>query len=191
MAALGILDGSTDATALTMRALAARLGVQAPSLYAHIDGIDDVLDLVHELINSSIDLSPLLEGTDLEDLRAFGRNYRDSYRRHRVAATIISARSLNQDHALRVYEAIAAFLARRGLPDNQIMPLMAMLDSVVLGSAVEPFADGFVETARTYGRQYPTIAAGLRSTRRKTIDDAGFELGLDAFLATVERLTPQ
>lgn len=171
-----------------MRALAARLGVQAPSLYAHIHGMDDVLDLVHELINSSIDLSPLREGTDLEDLRAFGRNYRDSYRRHRVAATIISSRSLNRDHALVVYEGIASFLARCGIPAAQVMPLLAMLDSVVLGSAVEPFADGFVEPARKYAKPFPTIAAGLRSTRRKAIDDAGFELGLDAFLTTVERL---
>ncbi len=169
-----------------MRALAARLGVQAPSLYAHIDGIDQVIDLVHELINSTVDVSALAGSADINDLRDFCHTYRNAYRAHPVAAVIITSRSINLDHALDVYEPIAGFLLRYGVPAASVMPLMAMLDNIVLGSAVEPFADGFIGPARTYKMKHPALAEALRSTLRRSIDDVGFDMGLEAFLDTVE-----
>lgn len=184
-AALTILDESDDPSALTMRGLAGKLGIQAPSLYAHVEGIDQVIDLVHALINSSIVVSALDGSDDLEDLRSFCHAYRDAYRAHPIAAVIITSRTINLEHALDVYEPIAAFLLRYGIPAATVMPLMAMLDNIVLGSAVEPFADGFLGAARLYEVRHPALAEALRSTSRRSIDGVGFELGLDAFLATV------
>lgn len=184
-AALAILDESDDPSALTVRGLAGRLGIQAPSLYAHVEGIDQVVDLVHALINSTIDISVLEGSDDLEDLRVFCHAYRNAYRAHPVAAVIITSRAINLDHALDVYEPVAAFLLRLGVPASTVMPLMAMLDNIVLGSAVEPFADGFIGAARNYRARHPALAEALRSTLRRSIDDVGFELSLEAFLSTV------
>lgn len=184
-AALAILDESPDPSILTMRALGRRLGVQAPSLYAHIQGLDEVIDLVHELINSTIDVSMLEESTSIDDLAAFCHSYRNAYRQHPTAAVIITSRAINLDHALDVYEPVAAFLLRYGVPAPDVMPIMAMLDNIVLGSAVEPFAAGFVGPARNYQRAHPALAHALRSTLRRSIDDIGFEMSLTAFLATV------
>jgi AcrR family transcriptional regulator len=186
--ALAILDSAADESALTMRALATGLDVQAPSLYAHISGIDDVFALVHERINAAIDLTSLSDDDPLEGMRRFAHRYRDGYRRHLVAATVIITRSVNADHALAVYEPVAACLQRCGVPIDQVMPCMAMLDNLVLGSAIEPFAAAFVGRASDYRRDYPTLAEALRNSRRRRIDDEGFELGLDAFMGTVLRL---
>ena len=169
-----------------MRALGSRLGVQAPSLYAHIDGIDEVIDLVHSLINSRIDVSTLEDSTDIADLLTFCHEYRNTYRQHPTAAVIITSRAINLDHALDVYEPIAAFLLRYGVPAQDVMPLMAMLDNIILGSAVEPFAAGFVGAARNYKSRHPALAQALRSTLRRSIDDVGFDMSLRAFLATVQ-----
>lgn len=168
-----------------MRALASRLGIQAPSLYGHVDGIDQVIDLVHALINSTIDVDVLAGSDDLADLGRFCHLYRDAYRAHRAAAVIITSRTINLDHALDVYEPIASFLLRFGVPSSTVMALMAMLDNFVLGSAVEPFADGFIGPARNYQVRHPALAEALRSTLRRSIDDVGFELSLEAFLGTV------
>ena len=61
LAALELLDQAHMESDLTVRALASRLGVKAPSLYAHVSGIDEVIDLIHGHINASIDLAYLNE----------------------------------------------------------------------------------------------------------------------------------
>lgn len=187
-AALQILDDSADESALTMRSLADVLGVQAPSLYAHIAGIDDVIDLVHARINGTIDLTPLEASDSLEGLREFAHLYREAYRRHPVASSIIVTRSINSGHALTVYEAVASCLDRSGVPAPVIMPCMALLDNLVLGSAIEPFADGFRGPASEYRRHYPHLSEALRRSRRRHIDDEGFELGLTSFVDLVRTL---
>jgi len=187
-AALAILDESKSESEFTMRVLAARLGVQAPSLYAHVSGIDDVITLVHRQINAGIDTSVLIGSRDLSDLRALARSYLNCYRDHHVAATIIVSRAINEDYALAIYEPIAAFLERVGVPAHSIMPVMALLDYLVLGSAVEPFSAGFIGSAQSYDAEFPAIARALRGSPRSQIDESGFELGMAALCATIEQM---
>ena len=188
-AALGILDRAANENALTMRTLGSELGVQAPSLYAHVTGIDDVIYLVHERINATIDLTVLANPDPLVGLQEFGHLYRAAYGRHRIAASIIITRSINADHALVVYEAIAECLVRAGVPLAQVMPCMALLDTVALGSAIEPFSDGFVGPVATYRKAYPTLATALQNSHRGRVDDEGFQLGLNGFLDLVRSLS--
>jgi AcrR family transcriptional regulator len=186
--ALGLLDEGPDEGSLTMRSLATRLGVQAPSLYAHVTGMDDIHDLVHALINSTIDVSVVRGSSDLDDFAELGRRYRAAYRAHRVAATIIITCSVNRDHALRVYEPIADFLLRFGVPAEDVMPLMAVFDNLVLGSAIQPFSAGFTGDLDEYSLRYPALSRALTVGDRDRIDDLGFELGLTAFLDHVRAL---
>lgn len=179
--ALALLDEGPDETALTMRSLAARLGVQAPSLYAHVSGMDEIHDLVHALINSTIDVSVVEESRELDDLVELGRRYRTAYREHRVAASMIVSRSVNRDHALRVYEAIASFLLGYGVPPVRVMPLMALFDNLVLGSAVEPFEAAFTGAPADYKARYPELARALEASDRTTVDDIAFEWGMSNF----------
>ena len=184
--ALALLDEGPDETVLTMRSLAARLGVQAPSLYAHVSGMDEIHDLVHSLINSTIDVSVVDGSTDPQDLAELGRRYRHAYRSHRVAASMIVSRSVNREHALRVYEAIASFLSRYGVPDDRVMPLMALFDNLVLGSAVEPFEAAFAGVPDDYAVRHPHLARALSSTDRAAVDDVAFEWGMSAYLDLME-----
>ena len=186
--ALSILDESKTESDLTMRLLATRLGVQAPSLYAHVSGIEDVITLVHRRINASIDTGVLDGSEDLDDLRTMARNYLESYRSHHVAATIIASRAINEDYALAIYEPIAAFLERVGVPAASVMPIMALLDYLVLGSAVEPFSAGFIGTAQSYDALYPALGRALRGSPRRLIDESGFELGMTALCRTIEAM---
>ena len=184
--ALALLDEGPDETVLTMRSLAARLGVQAPSLYAHVSGMDEIHDLVHSLINSTIDVSVVDGSVDPRDLAELGRRYREAYRAHRVAASIIVSRGVNREHALRVYEAIASFLSRYGVPADRVLPLMALFDNLVLGSAVEPFEAAFAGVPDDYAVRHPSLARALSSTDREAVDDMAFEWGMSAYLELME-----
>ena len=187
-AALEILDGAADETALTARSLAKKLGVSAPSLYAHVAGMEEILDLVHESINATIDMTPLIGSTREEDFREVCHRYRNAYRAHRVASTIIASRSVNREHALRVYEPLAAYLVARGIDDKLVMPVMAMLDNLIMGSSVQPFAEGFIGDSSEYLPDNPALAAGLQATNRAAIDDVGFAIGLDAACRIIDEL---
>ncbi len=189
--ALALLDEGPDESVLTMRSLASRLGIQAPSLYAHVSGMSEIHDLVHALINSTIDVSVLEGSMDPDDLAVFGRRYREAYRTHRVAASMIVSRSVNRDHALRIYEPIAAFFTRYGVSTERVMPLMALFDNLVLGSAVEPFSAGFTSPARDYRASFPALSDALGCIARNRVDDEAFETGMAAFLGLLraERVT--
>ena len=187
-AALEILDGAADETALTARSLAKKLGVSAPSLYAHVAGMEEILNLVHESINATIDMTPLIGSDREEDFREVCHRYRNAYRAHRVASTIIASRSVNREHALRVYEPLAAYLVARGVEDKLVMPVMAMLDNLIMGSSVQPFAEGFIGDSSEYLPDNPSLAAGLQATNRADIDDVGFAIGLDAACRIIDEL---
>ena len=187
-AALAILDDAHDESELTARSLAKALGVSAPSLYAHVAGMEEILDLVHRSINETIDVSPLIGSDREEDFRDVCHRYRNAYRAHRVASTIIASRSINRDHALRVYEPIAAYLAVRGVPEHLIMPVMATLDNLIMGSSVQPFAEGFIGDKDDYLPASPVLAEAIDQADRETIDDVGFAIGLDAACRIIDEL---
>ncbi|NHC13145.1 TetR/AcrR family transcriptional regulator [Motilibacter deserti] len=182
-AALDLLDEQGSA-GWTMRALADRLGVRAPSLYSHVANQDEILDAVHEQINSEIDLDAL-EGDDLRTaLTECARSYRAAYVRHPHATALIAHRPIGTDSALRVYDAILRTLLHHGVPAGEAMRFTAVLDYLVLGSAVETFIGGFGEPA-DYREAYPSLATALQACDRDCIDEEGFELGLARLVEAV------
>lgn len=73
-----------------------------------------------------------------------------------------------------------------------MMPVMAVLDNLIMGSAVEPFAEASVGESGEYQPAHPALAVTLEATNRTTIDDVGFAIGLNAVCRVIsELLTPR
>ena len=66
------------------------------------------------------------------------------------------------------------------------MPLMALFDNLVLGSAVEPFEAAFAGVPDDYAVRHPHLARALSSTDRAAVDDVAFEWGMSAYLDLME-----
>lgn len=188
-AALEILDNAQDESALTARSLAKKLGVSAPSLYSHVSGMEEIFDLVHRHINSLIEIDVLVDSAKEEHFVEACHRYRQAYRAHPVAATMIASRAINRDHALRIYEPLAAYLLAHKVPQPMVMPVMAMLDNLIMGSSVEPFAEAFIGESADYQPDHPALAVALEATDRKTIDDVGFNIGLSAICQMIRELS--
>jgi AcrR family transcriptional regulator len=109
-AALELVDAG-GLEALSMRALGARLGVQAMSLYNHVANKEAVLDGLHERLLMEIDLD---EGAVdwVTALRSSAHSYRALARRHRQAFVLLATRPLTTpDEVVRVapiFELMAA-----------------------------------------------------------------------------------
>lgn len=185
-AALALLD-ERGAPGLTMRGLAARLGVQAASLYHHVRGLDDLVDGMQDSVNAGIDLSPL-DRDDRPGLEAFARSYRAAYHAHPAAADLVSRRALTAPTALVTYDALAAHLLRRGVADADVMPVMAALDYVVLGAAGESLAEDVRSTPPELVAAHPHLARVTAASDVDAVDDRAFELSLHVVLSAVDDL---
>jgi AcrR family transcriptional regulator len=187
-AALALVD-EEGIEALSTRRLARRLGVEGPSLYNHLASREDLLDEITALIDEEVDLGTL----DASDWRAalgeLARSYRRAYVRHpQVIATIVR-RPVHTDIALRGYDRIFELLLDNGWDGATASSIVAAIDYLVLGSAIETFAAGFDRAPDEYAQDYPSLATALRSADRAAIDESGFELGLEALLARLDRLS--
>jgi AcrR family transcriptional regulator len=168
--------------ALTTRRLAKRLGVEGPSLYNHIANRDDLLDEMTALIDEQLETSLL----DQEDWRValveFARSYRRAFGVQPQLVAVIASRPVRSTVALRGYDAMFAAYARFGWDPQTAATVMATVDYLVLGSAIETFKGGFERPPAEYAADYPHLAAALQATADVDVDDLGFELGLAALV---------
>jgi AcrR family transcriptional regulator len=185
-AALQALD-EDGLDGLGMRALARRLGVKASSLYNHVSGQDEVVELVHDLIDSEIDVSLADDPDWREGVGGLTRSYRAAFMAHPHAVAMVARRPLVAPNALAVYGALARALVRAGVPLDDVMPVMALLDYIVLGSSVDAFIEGFAESPEVYRDEHPELASAIEVVDRERVDDAVFEHALGLLLDDVER----
>ena len=135
------------------------------------------------LIDEQVDTS-LLEHADWRvGLPAFARSYRRAFAAHPHIVATVSARPVRTEVALRAYDQAFAAFERFGWDPHTSAVVMAAVDFLVLGSAIETFKGGFDRPADEYDPAYPHLASALRAAGDDDVDDLGFELGLAALVA--------
>ena len=181
-AALAIID-TEGLEALSMRGLARKLGVEAGSLYHHVASRDEVLDDVIALINEDVELAPLIEYDRWQDgLGEFALGYHAAFAAHPEMVAVAMRRPIQTPAALTLYDAAFRLLLDAGWDAPHAGAIVASLDHLVLGSALETFAAGFDRPAREYA-DYPAVAHVLAGSDRDTLAARSFQLSLRAFLA--------
>ncbi|MFI6480502.1 TetR/AcrR family transcriptional regulator [Nonomuraea sp. NPDC050663] len=131
-AALAIAD-ERGLEAVSMRAVAAALGVTPMALYGYFRNKDELLDGLVERLLAEI---PQAEGGWEERLRALAWGYRQVARRHPAAFTLMFSRpSLTLD-ATRVVDAVYQALLDAGVPEADVPRLERLASTFVLGFAL-------------------------------------------------------
>lgn len=116
---------------LTMRGLAKRLGVDAMSLYNHVDNRDALLDAIAESVFADLRLPPLA-GDLRADVHAVAHAFRETALRHPRCAPLVLTRQLGSLAALGPVEVVLGVLGRAGFPpDAAVHALRASLAYVV------------------------------------------------------------
>ncbi|UVJ40230.1 TetR/AcrR family transcriptional regulator [Arthrobacter sp. CJ23] len=177
-AALELIDESGD---FSLPKLAKRIGVSQSSIYNHVSGREEILELVRGRL---LEESPLVVDADAgwaDVLRAAIRAYRGSFARHPRTAPLMVMQTVRDPQAIALYERIAGALEAAGFEGADVASAIAMIDSFALGSALDLAAPGNVWEAASgsspaLGRAVES-AAGLRNRA----DDA-FEFGLEILI---------
>jgi AcrR family transcriptional regulator len=166
-AALGLLD-DVGMDGLTVRALAARLGVQAPALYWHVAGkralLDEMATAIWRQIGEEIAALP----ADLpwrELMTAYAATVRAALLGHRDGAKAFSGSTLTDPDVVRRQETVYENLVRQGFTLPDAARALVLLHDFTIGFCVEEQAvtqalAGGVE-AYLPGRRAELIGADL------------------------------
>jgi AcrR family transcriptional regulator len=145
-ASLAIADsGGLDA--VTMQAVARRLGVTPMALYRHVTGKADLLDALVEGLLTEFPL-PAEDLPPGERLRALGRGIREVARRHPSLFPLLLQRPATTPASRRVRDAACAALEDTGLGPAQARQAERLLSTVVLGFAASEAAGRFRDHPR-------------------------------------------
>jgi AcrR family transcriptional regulator len=139
-AALRIAD-SEGLDAVSMRRVAAELGVGAASLYRYVETRDELLDLMTDATAAEYDFPPPT-GDWLADLVAVGEQSRTILRRHPWLAALSLTRPVVGPNGVTVIEHVLAILA--GHPGSPAVKLeaFAMLSGLTATSVLYEQAGG-------------------------------------------------
>lgn len=132
-AALALAD-ERGIDALSMRELGRRLGVDAMSLYNHVENKDDLLDGIVDLVVGEIDL-PAGEDDWTSAMRTRAQSARRVFTRHPWASQLIDSRTSSGPERLRYFDWMIGTLRRAGFSIDEALHAYSALDSYVYGFA--------------------------------------------------------
>ena len=197
-AALAVAD-RTGIAGLTIRSLAAELGVKPMSVYHYVANKDAILDGIVDLVFDEIHL-PTSSKDWRTEIRQRAEAARQVLGRHPWAIGLLESRNTPGPATLRHHEAALGTLRAAGFTVEMAAHAYALLDSYVYGFALQeaslPFDDtnvvevaGPIKDALPIG-EYPYMAelAAELVLRPGYAFSNEFTFGLDLILDGLERL---
>jgi AcrR family transcriptional regulator len=134
-AAIAVADAA-GVRALTIRSLAAELGVKPMSVYYYVANKSEILDGIVDVVFSEIDLPPG-DGDWRSEIRRRANSARRVLTRHPWAIGLLESRKTPGPATLRHHDAMIGTLRRAGFSVEMAAHAYALLDSYVYGFALQ------------------------------------------------------
>ncbi|MFJ6651836.1 TetR/AcrR family transcriptional regulator C-terminal domain-containing protein [Microbacterium sp. NPDC091313] len=173
-AALAVLDDG-GLSAVTVRAVAARLGVQAPALYYHVSSKQHLLDEMGTEITRRVFAAladHVSDGSWLHDLAAYGAALRAEYLLHRDGARTFSGTLITDTELLRAPEPWLRRWTDSGVPRSIVFDAVEIVTSFVTGFVIEE--QERLRSADTPERYAPEQRQARLGDGAPLVADAGF-----------------
>ena len=195
-AALELLDAD-GIDGLSLRKLAARLGVGAASLYWHVQDKNELLDLAVDAVIGEVRPGDA-GGSWRDELARTGRELRRVMLLHRWVVPLLLTRPTFGPNAMAALEATVSAISRGGFAGVELFHAYSAVITYVTGEVAQEVSAPATEPApktdaldlvasleQLYGREYPvlrTLAPHLLSHEQ----DPQFEFGLAVVLDGLE-----
>jgi AcrR family transcriptional regulator len=194
---MGIADDD-GIGAVTMRAVAAQLQVEAMSLYNHVKNKDAIIDGMVDLVVEEIDLP-----TDTDDWREAMRlravSAHQAFSRHPWAPALMDSRQTSGPARLRYFDWVLGTLVAAGFPLATAARCFSVLDSYIYGlgmqqlsvTAGEASPEEMAEAmlAAVPSEDYPVLRQMILMAMDVGYDaEADFAFGLDVILDGLSRI---
>lgn len=182
--ALKLVERNHD---FTIPGIAGELGVNPSSLYHHVKGgRNEIINLMRYALYGRIDLGGATDASRpwQDRLRSWIRCYRESMAQLPAALPLLVGAPVDDARTLEIYEVAFALLSEIGVPEDEQVDVVAMLDAVVLGSAVDGSAPS--PLWRIGDLDLPHLRAAVARRDDEGRADRGLELAISALIAFIE-----
>lgn len=197
-AAMGLAD-EVGLEVLSMRKLGDRLGVEAMSLYNHVQNKDDLLDGMNDAFSASIEI-PAPGDEWRAAMRRRANSAREQFRLHPWALSLVDTRANAGYPTIRYHNAIIGVLREAGFSIEMTAHAFALLDAFIFGFAIQernlPVVDSD-EVAELASQMMATLPMDelphfVEFVTEHAMQDgydfgAEFSWGLEALLDSLER----
>jgi AcrR family transcriptional regulator len=180
-AALRLVDRAGE---FTIAQVADALGVRPSSLYNHLASKGEIVEAMRSYVFREGGLDAAHSGTWDQTVRALLRRYRECFARHPRLIPLVTAYTVSSPEVMGMYDELAETLSAAGVPDSQLLDVITMCDSVVLGAALDLAAPDEV-WAVDQARSRALILAIQQAGSGRERSDRAFELALDILVAGV------
>lgn len=171
---------------LSMRKLAARLGVEAMSLYNHVRNKEDLLDAVHERLLEDLSV-PTPDNNWREQVKSTARSFSEMLRANPGAIPLFATRSAIAPGSLEVVDASVSLLMKAGFGAQQSLMTFQTIFAYVMGHAIFHYSEREPESwaSQAAYAAYPALSqvATLEYTPEEEL-----EFALDLLLAGIGAL---
>lgn len=186
VAALELLDEGGEG-GFTLSRLADRLRVRPSALYNHIDGKEDIIAGVRELVSDRIDVSAFGEMEWSEAVMVWARSYRKAFSAHPPTIALLATLPLTgAARTIEMYESVARGFRDAGWPENELLSAVVALESFILGSALDAVAPDDMLNPAGLESQAPVFAAAYArradALADRSVAEEAFEVGLAAMV---------
>ncbi len=118
---------------LTMRALARRLGVEAPSLYKHVANKDEILDGLCGAVFASVEFTEPSSETWPDLLRMYTRGYREALLAHPNLTSTVATRPVLTEAGMAMVELALVTIQATGVDLETSRRLLNVIVSNITG----------------------------------------------------------
>lgn len=185
-AALELVDSGAP---FGVNALARLLGVTPSSLYNHVRGRDEIVELMRGRLAERY-LPELPTGTWDEVVSGTLRGHRRLYAEHPNAIPLIVGKTITDPLVIASYDNLATALHQAGFPDDEVLVVVAILDSFALGFGLDLASPDEIwqpqGSTETLGRLLANAQRGAARSDRAF--EEGLELLLDSLRLRLARL---
>ena len=198
-AALEIADAG-GFNSISMRKVAAKLGVEAMSLYNHVANKEDLVDGLVDLVFGEIEVARPGSTDWKTAMRDRAHSVREALRRHSWAVGLMEGRMSPGPENIRNHDAVMGCLREGGFGFRDAVHAYSAMDAYIYGFALQerglPF-DAPEETGDVMRKQsanvpdmagFPYIMEIAAEMEKAGYDyDAEFRFGLELILDAIER----
>ena len=178
-AALRAVDAAGD---FTMPGIAEKLGVRPSSLYNHVSGRAEIIELMRGHVMAEVSVPGERDERWSETVTRLAREYRRSYAKHPRLIPLLTSQTVRTGVAFAMYNALAQAFSDGGFTPADVLAAITTLDSFVLGSALDLAApeEVWAQVDEANDAMRAALATSVPNPARA---DTAFEFGLQTLVA--------